>query len=104
WGTRRNQVTGQERHVSAHIRDKLRDRKYHRSRIGVLHALSVHLKPKIKALRICNLVGTHQPWTDRAKRIASLPLVPLRRLHLKGSFSNVVDDAISSHVVQRIPL
>src|SRR5262245_51076544 len=67
--------------------------------------MPIDLEPEVEIAAIAHLVGGHEPWSDRAERIAALPFYPLpSAFQLIRAFRDVMDDAVSGHVRQRVLL
>src|SRR5690606_20827830 len=73
----RNDVSRQERHELAQIRDQMAYTENHIRGVGVLKFLSIHRKPQFKILRICHFIGGHQIRTHWCESVAALSFYPL---------------------------
>src|SRR5471030_915280 len=100
-----NDIAGLQAHKTAQVTDNLLNAKDHGAGIAILIALTVHFQPEIQLLGIGNLICGHQPWTNRAKGIATLAFIPRTApLNLPFALGNIVDYTISGHVLHGILL
>src|SRR5205814_5979533 len=99
-----NDVTREQRHVVAHVRDELRTGENHVPGIGGLPAFAVDVEPDVQHLGIRDLVGRDEPWSDRPEGVASLALVPLGGLQLESTLGYVIHDRIAGDVIQGLVL
>src|SRR6266851_86647 len=103
-GSGGNDVAGEQCHVVAHVRHKLRAGENHVLGIGRLPAFAVDVEPDVERLRIGYLVGRDEPWPDRPEGVTALALVPLRGLQLERALGYVVHDGKAGNTVQRLVL
>ena len=82
-GTRSDQVSGQQGHVTAYVGNQMAHGENHVRRRAVLPPLPVDVEPQRQSLRIGDLVLRHQPRPDGTEAVETFALVPLRRLHLE---------------------
>ena len=68
----------------------------------VLPQLPVHPEPQPECLRVGDLVGGHQPRTERVERLAALALVPLAAaFELELPLGDVVGDGVAGDARER---
>lgn len=77
WSARRDDVARQQRHVAADVAHQVGHREDHVRRGGVLHGLAVDAEPQAQVLRVGDLVGGHEPRTERGEGVEALALQPL---------------------------
>ena len=67
---RHDHVAGLKAHEEADGADDFDDAKDHLRGVAVLAAFAVDLEPHVEPLRIGNVVGGHQPWSERSEGVA----------------------------------
>ena len=104
-GAGRDQVTDTEGHETAQIGDERANGEHHVFRVPALPTVAVDRGPEREPLRVRNLVGAHEPWSDRRERIGALPLGGAATvLHLERALGDIVHEAIGRHVTEGLGL
>src|SRR5262249_7431080 len=79
--------------------------KNHGAGVPALAFLAVHVEPHVEILRVLDLVLGNEPWSERAKRLATLTFGPLPRpLDLKDALRNIVGKAVARDDVESLLL
>src|SRR5437868_12855949 len=74
---REHDVTWLEHDARRQLFDDARDAEHHEPRIRILLGDAVHAQGDMQAVRVAELVGSHDPWAERTVRIEALALEPL---------------------------
>jgi len=99
-------VTGFKGHPATDVGNQLLDGKDHGFGIAVLTNLAIDFQSQVQVLRIGYFIFCHHPRAQRTKSIAAFALVPLAGVafELKFAFRDIIDDAITRHIIKSIAL
>ena len=96
-------VARQERHELAQMREDLGDGEDHVARIALLPDSAVDGERERNRLRVGNLVGRHEPRSERTERVEALALDPLAAaVGLPVALRHVVGQTVAGDMRKRV--
>src|SRR5438105_3921892 len=99
--SRRDEVTGGERHEPGEVADEIAHVEDEGLRVAPLHLLTIHERPQLEAVRIGNLLAVGDVGADGCRRLEDLAGHPLGGEELEIARARIVDDCVAPYVIQR---